>query len=84
LYVVRAERRDELRSYLAERGIGSGIHYPVPLHLMPVFEHCGARAGDFPHAEKACREILSLPVWPYMAMDQAARVAETIHNFYRS
>jgi dTDP-4-amino-4,6-dideoxygalactose transaminase len=62
LYVVRARRREPLRTYLAEQGIMTAIHYPIPLHLQPAF-----RAKDtLPNAENACREILSLPLWPYL------------------
>jgi dTDP-4-amino-4,6-dideoxygalactose transaminase len=84
LYVIRARGRDKLREHLAKSGIGSGVHYAVPLHLHRAFKHCGQRRGDLPHAEKACREILSLPVWPYMPLNYAERVADTIRLYYRS
>jgi dTDP-3-amino-3,4,6-trideoxy-alpha-D-glucose transaminase len=71
LYVVRHPRRDALRAALERRGVGTLVHYPVPLHLMPAFPGTG-RAGDFPVAERACGEILSLPLYPEMS-DQAAR-----------
>jgi dTDP-4-amino-4,6-dideoxygalactose transaminase len=83
LYVVRAQRRDELRSYLLELGITTGVHYPVPLHLHPAFHDCGAKKGSFPHAEQACSEILSLPLWPYMADSDVLKVAEVTRGFYR-
>jgi dTDP-4-amino-4,6-dideoxygalactose transaminase len=82
LYVVRAKKRDRLREYLSKHGVGTGVHYPVPLHLMPAFRACGLRRGDLPNAEKACREVLSLPVWPYMTDDQARWVAECVRRFY--
>jgi dTDP-4-amino-4,6-dideoxygalactose transaminase len=82
LYVVRASRRDELRPYLLALGITTGVHYPVPLHLHPAFHDCGARKGAFPHAEQACREILSLPLWPYMADSDVLKVAEITRGFY--
>ncbi|MDX1983705.1 MAG: DegT/DnrJ/EryC1/StrS family aminotransferase, partial [Bryobacteraceae bacterium] len=82
LYVIRAARRDRLRQYLAERGIGTGIHYPVPMHLHPTFADCGLKRGDLPHAEKACREIVSLPVWPGLTLDQAEQVAGRVREFY--
>ena len=82
LYVVRAKRRDRLREALAGKGIGTGIHYPVPLHLHPAFASAGQRKGSLPHAEKACREIVSLPVWPYMPESGALEVAERIRDFY--
>jgi dTDP-3-amino-3,4,6-trideoxy-alpha-D-glucose transaminase len=82
LYVVRARKRDALQRHLSERGIGSAVHYPVPLHLHPSFACAGLRKGDLPHAEKACREILSLPLWPYLKESDALRVADLIRGFY--
>ncbi len=82
LYVVRAQGRDELKQYLERRGIGTGVHYPVPLHLHPAFSDCGLRAGDLPEAEVACGEVLSLPVWPYMEFAAAEEVAECVRGFY--
>lgn len=84
LYVIRAARRDKLREALAGRNIGTGIHYPVPMHLHPAFAECGLRKGDLPHAEKACKEVLSLPVWPYLPEDSALEVIEGIRAFYKS
>jgi dTDP-4-amino-4,6-dideoxygalactose transaminase len=82
LYVMRAARRDKLRAHLAAKGIGTGVHYPVPLHLMPAFRDAGLRRGDLPHAERACREIVSLPLWPYMREDEARYVGEQVIEFY--
>jgi dTDP-4-amino-4,6-dideoxygalactose transaminase len=82
LYVVRAKKRDALRAFLAKRGVGTGVHYPAPLHRMPAFQQAGMRRGDLPVAEKACREVLSLPVWPYMAEDQVRYAAECVRAFY--
>ncbi len=84
LYVVRAPRRDKLRAYLAQKGIGTGIHYPVPLHLHPAFAASKQKKGSLPHAEKACREILSLPLWPQLGESSVLEVAEAIQGFYRS
>jgi dTDP-4-amino-4,6-dideoxygalactose transaminase len=83
LYVARAPRRDRLRQYLAQHGISTGVHYPVPLHLQPAFRHCGAKRGDLPIAERACRQILSLPLWPYMPESAVEQVAARIREFYR-
>ncbi len=80
LYVVRAARRDRLRQYLAEQGIATGIHYPVPLHRQPAF--APKRRLTLPHAEKACREILSLPMGPFLAMEQVNFVADCVRRFY--
>lgn len=82
LYVVRASRREKLREYLKGRGIGTGIHYPAPLHLQPAFASSGQRRGSLPVAEKACREVLSLPLYPHLQASQAEQVAETIRRFY--
>jgi len=82
LYVVRAARRDRLRKFLAEQGIGSGIHYPVPLHLHPAFASSRQRKGDLPHAERASNEIVSLPLWPQLPEDQVIETAEAVRRFY--
>lgn len=82
-FVIRAERRDELKSYLHGCGIQTEIHYPEPLHLQPCFSYLGYRAGDFPNAERACREVLALPMYPELAEEQQRRVVEKIGEFYR-
>jgi dTDP-4-amino-4,6-dideoxygalactose transaminase len=81
-YTVRAERRDELRAHLQEQGIGSGVYYPVPLHLQPCFAELGGRAGQLPESERACREVLSLPVFPELGEERLGRVAEAVRSFY--
>jgi dTDP-4-amino-4,6-dideoxygalactose transaminase len=81
LYVVRARRRDQLRRHLAEQGIATGVHYPVPLHLQPAFGR-RQKPGSLPIAEKACREIVSLPLWPGMGDDAMAEVAGRVKAFY--
>ena len=82
LYVIRAARRNQLREFLRKEGIASGIHYEAPLHLQPAFRECGLRRGDLPVAERACREIVSLPLWPHMPEAMARRVARTVRRFY--
>ena len=82
LYVIRAPRRERLRAYLAQNGIASAVHYPVPLHLQPAFADCGLKRGALPRAERACREILSLPLWPYMPDSAVLKVAEHIRRFF--
>jgi dTDP-3-amino-3,4,6-trideoxy-alpha-D-glucose transaminase len=84
LYVVRARQREKLRRHLAAHGIQTAVHYPVPLHLHPAFASCGSKRGDLPVAERACREIVSLPLWPLMPESMAREVARRIREFYGS
>jgi dTDP-4-amino-4,6-dideoxygalactose transaminase len=81
-YVVRVERRDALRARLAERGIGSEIYYPLPLHLQACFAYLNYRAGDFPHSERAAAETLALPIYPELEQAQLAHVVATVAEFY--
>lgn len=83
LYVIRTKRRPALRAHLTALGIATGIHYPKPLHLMPAFAEAGLRRGDLPHAERACREILSLPLWPRMPDAMVLQTAEAVTKFFR-
>jgi dTDP-4-amino-4,6-dideoxygalactose transaminase len=82
LYVVRAARRNRLREFLAERGVMTAVHYPVPLHLQPAFRDCGLKRGALRVAEQACREVLSLPLWPYMPETAVEEVAARVREFY--
>ena len=82
LYVVRVSRRDALRQHLARYGIATGVHYPVPLHRQPAFAAAGLKRGSLPVAERACREIVSLPLWPYMPDSAVEEVAERVREFY--
>jgi len=75
-------RRDALRAHLAGRGIGTEVYYPEPLHLQPCFAGLGLRAGAFPHAERACAEVLSIPVFPELAEAQIDEVADAIRGFW--
>ncbi len=81
-YVVRVSRRDELRTFLADRGIGAAVYYPLPLHLQPCFEGLGYEEGDFPVAEQASREVLALPVFPELVESEQEEVVHTIEEFF--
>jgi dTDP-4-amino-4,6-dideoxygalactose transaminase len=80
LYVVRHPRRDALAAALHERGVGTLVHYPIPLHLQRAFSHLGGRRGDFPQAERAAGEILSLPLYPELTDAQAQGVARAVRE----
>lgn len=83
LYVVRVADREELQRQLTDAGIGTGIHYPVPLHLQNAYRSLGYRPGAFPFAEAACKEILSLPMFPELTGKELSRVAERVLAFAR-
>jgi dTDP-4-amino-4,6-dideoxygalactose transaminase len=82
-YIVRAQRRDELREFLAENGIQSEIYYPVPLHLQKCFAALGHCGGDFPQAELAASQVLALPLYPELTVDQQETVVDRIRAFFR-
>jgi dTDP-4-amino-4,6-dideoxygalactose transaminase len=82
-YTIRVEQRDALQNFLSERKIGSTVYYPYPLHLQPLYLALGHKAGDFPHAERAAQEVLSLPMYPELRKEQIARVVETIAEFLK-
>jgi dTDP-4-amino-4,6-dideoxygalactose transaminase len=84
LYVIRAEDRDGLMAHLGKAGIGSGIHYPIPLHLQRAYEDLGYNSGDFPVCEKIAAQIVSLPMFPQLTARQQARVVTEILNFTSS
>lgn len=84
LYIIRARKRDELQKYLSENGIGTGLHYPIPLHLQKAYVDSGYTEGDFPITEKVASEILSLPMFPGLTVHQQTHVATKIHDFYSS
>lgn len=81
LYVVQTSDRDGLQAHLSAKGIGTGIHYPIPLHLQKAYRNLGYRVGDFPAAESAAQQILSLPMYAQLRPEQQERVAEEIGKF---
>jgi dTDP-4-amino-4,6-dideoxygalactose transaminase len=81
-FVIRVPgRRDGLMKHLADKGIGSAVYYPVPLHLQQCFAGLGHHAGDFPVSERACEEVLALPIYPEMPAAQVDTVSEEIRAF---
>jgi len=84
LFVVRVPgRRDELRAFLAERGIGTGVHYPAPAHLQAPYAEFGGGPGSLPHTEQLAREVLSLPMYPELRDEDVAYAAEQVRAFFR-
>jgi len=83
-YVIRAERRDELRAFLQERKVGTEVYYPVPLHLQECFAYLGHKPGAFPESEKAARETLALPIYPELSDEQAAHVVDSVAAFFEA
>jgi dTDP-4-amino-4,6-dideoxygalactose transaminase len=81
-YVIRVRERDKLREFLKERGVGSEIYYPVPLHLQNSFSYLGYAKGDLPEAECAANEVLALPMFAELEEDEQRQVVETIAEFY--
>ncbi len=81
-YVLRVRKRDELRSYLKARGVGSEIYYPMPLHLQKCFKDLGYKRGDFPVSEKLAREAVALPIYPELRESEQKYVVSCIAGFY--
>jgi dTDP-4-amino-4,6-dideoxygalactose transaminase len=79
-YTIRSDRRDALMTWLKERGVGCAVYYPRPLHLQPCFASLGYREGQFPEAERACGEVLSLPVYPELTAAQRDTVVRAIRE----
>jgi dTDP-4-amino-4,6-dideoxygalactose transaminase len=84
LYVIRIHNRDAVQKHLAKSGIGTGIHYPVPLHLQEAYRHLHYPAGSFPVCERVASEILSLPMYPQLRADQIRRVVSEVATFLSS
>ena len=81
LYVILVENRDDLQRYLQEKGIDTGLHYPLPLHLQQAYDHLGYTKGDFPVAESAAERLLSLPMYPELTTEQIEYVCSSIKEF---
>jgi len=81
LYVVQVQNRDQFQKHMTDAGIGTGIHYPIPLHLQKAYRSLGYREGDFPVTEKAASQIISLPMFPGLTYDQQARIAQNVLEF---
>ena len=82
LYIIRAKKRDELQKFLLENGIGTGLHYPIPLHLQNPYKNLNLPNGSYPITEKVASEILSLPMFPQLTPEQIEYVVEKIKQFY--
>jgi dTDP-4-amino-4,6-dideoxygalactose transaminase len=83
LFVIQAQKRDELQTWLNNNGVATGLHYPIPLHMQECFLHLGYKKGDFPVTEQLADNCISLPMFPEMTDEQIAYVAETITSFYK-
>jgi dTDP-4-amino-4,6-dideoxygalactose transaminase len=81
LYVICAERRDELRAYLADRGVGTGIHYGLPTHLQPAYRNVVLGPGSLPETERAAGEVLSLPLYPELTFDEVDQIVRVVNEF---
>lgn len=81
LYVIMVEDRDDLQGYLSGKGIATGLHYPLPLHMQKAYKHLGYTEGDFPIAERSAKRLLSLPMFPELTRDQIEYVADAISQF---
>ena len=78
VFTLRVPERDRFAADLNAAGIATGIHYPVPVHMQPAYSDLGYRQGDFPTAEKAAQEVLSLPLFPEMTAAQISEVAGAV------
>lgn len=83
-FVIRTERRDELKAFLDQEGIYTAIFYPIPLHLQKCFSFLGYNQGDFPEAEKAAREVLALPIYPELGEERFGMVVEALKKFFKA
>ncbi|MFQ5868063.1 MAG: DegT/DnrJ/EryC1/StrS family aminotransferase, partial [bacterium] len=82
LYVIRTEKRGELREWLKSKDMGTGLHYPVPLHLQKAHEYLGYKEGDFPISEECAKQILSVPMFPELTREEIEKVVSEIKTFF--
>jgi len=82
-YTIRVQKRDELRTYLKENGVGTEVYYPLPMHLQNCYRDLGHRKGAFPASERAAEEVLSLPIYAELTCEQQGYVVEKIAEFFR-
>lgn len=83
VYAIRVPDRDALAAFLKEKGVATGVHYPIPLHLQKAFDFLGYKQGDFPVAEKIAEEILSLPIFPELQFSEIRKIVGWIQRFYK-
>jgi dTDP-4-amino-4,6-dideoxygalactose transaminase len=83
-FTIRVQKRDELRNYLKDKGVGTEVYYPIPLHLQGCYRDLGHRKGAFPVSERASEEVLALPIYAELTEDQQVHVVNTIKDFYAS
>ncbi len=81
-YTIRVSKREALQAALKERGIGTSVYYPLPLHLQPCFEYLGYQEGSCPESEQAAKEVLSLPIFPELTKTQLDEVIDAVRKFY--
>lgn len=81
-YIIRAQRREDLRKFLKDRGVDTEVYYPLPLHLQECFADLGYKAGDFPFAESAAAEVLALPIYPELKPEMQTYVVQQMREFY--
>jgi dTDP-4-amino-4,6-dideoxygalactose transaminase len=83
IFPLFTDQRDDLREYLQNKGIGTGVHYPIPVHLQRGFSGLGYNQGDLPETERVCREVLSLPMYPELKEETAIEIADSVRQFCR-